>query len=429
MFRAGAVTIALAACELALQGASGLIPAVDRILMSPHARARAGRTGVMIPDAVTGWRGNPAHPAHDRLGFNNSFVPDQADLVTLGDSLTYGVIGSPDLAQRVGVSAVLSWPAVAGELSGLATYNMGLGGWGPVEYLDTLNEALTLNPKAIAMGFYFGNDLVDAFRAVYARKQHTDMADPAFAQAVAEAEDRHSLLDPVTGAFRWRPLTNPRGKRQEARGKAGAAHQGRTLLSNHCKLYGLARAVKDLGVSLIGPKSASAALVVDDWTRALQWARQRRDRHRPFEGGSFRTVFAAPHRHSAVNHDDPRIRAGLAISLEAIHRLAARCRARNVDFFVVLLPTKELVFEALVDQAGRYPKYQELVDCERLLRREIIADLAGRGIACVDTLDALRACFGRGEQPYAVSADGHPNAIGYHAIATAVADHLRSDGS
>ena len=57
--------------------------------------------------------------------------------------------------------------------------------------------------------------------------------------------------------------------------------------------------------------------------------------------------------------------------------------------------------------------------------QKIAQTLAARGIAHVDTLDALRACFDRGEQPYAVSGDGHPNAIGYRAIASAVTEHLR----
>ncbi|MCH7807606.1 MAG: hypothetical protein IIB60_00150, partial [Planctomycetes bacterium] len=94
--RAIAVVGALLICELALQGAARVVPAVDRVLMAPHERARADQVGIMLLDPVTGYRGNPNFPGHDRLGFNNDSVPQQVDLVAIGDSLTYGVLGSPD---------------------------------------------------------------------------------------------------------------------------------------------------------------------------------------------------------------------------------------------------------------------------------------------------------------------------------------------
>ena len=85
-------------------------------MTAPHERERASQAGIMLPDPVIGFRGNPGFPGHDRLGFNNAFVPEQADLVAVGDSLTYGVIGSPDLDYRVPISSSQSWPAFAADL-------------------------------------------------------------------------------------------------------------------------------------------------------------------------------------------------------------------------------------------------------------------------------------------------------------------------
>ncbi len=421
IFRTAAIVITLALGEFTLQCAARLIPAVDWILLAPYQREQAARTGLMVPDAATRWRGNPDHPAHDRLGFNNVLVPRQADLVALGDSVTYGVIGSPNLDDPVPISSALSWPAVAADLSGLTTYNMGLGGWGPVEYLHVLDEALTMNPRTVALGFYFGNDLADCFHAVYLREQYTDLADPAFAKAVAQAEAERPMFDAATGAFCPRTNAEP-----VVGNKPGAViHHCRSVLSNYCKLYGLARAAKDLGVSLVKAAPSTAIAAEDDWMRASRWADQRRDRYQAFDGGLFRTVLSTPYRFVAVNIEDPRIRASLHIALEAIHRCAARCRKKGVNFVVVLLPTKELVFEPVVDEPGRYGMYREQLANEYALRDRIMADLADHGIAYVDTLHALRACFDRGVQPYAVSGDGHPNAIGYRAIATVVAEHLK----
>ena len=408
-----AVVAALMVCELALQGASRLIPAVDWVLMAPHERKWASQVGIMLPDPVIRFRGNPGFPGHDRLGFNNAFVPEQVDLVTIGDSMTYGVLGSPDLNHRVPISSSQSWPAFTAGLSGLTIYNMGLGGWGPVEYLHILDDALALNPRTIVLGFYLGNDLADCFRTVYLRKQYTDLADPALADAVAQAEARRPYFDPVTGAF---------PSRSDNRLMDGRVQHGywRPLMSKRCKLFGFARSVKNFGAAQFGFGASE-----DDWARASRWARTRSDRYRAFDGGRFRTVLAPPYRHSAIDPADPRNRAGLHIALEAIRRCANRCRQEGVDFVVVVLPTKELVFETLVDDPGRFPKYEELIVFENALRAKIAQTLAAQGIAHVDTLDALRACFDRGEQPYAVSGDGHPNAIGYRAIAAAIAEHLQ----
>lgn len=403
-------------CELALQGASRVVPAVDLVLMAPHERAQASRIAIMFPDPVIGFRGNPSFPGHDRLGFNNATVPRRADLVAIGDSLTYGVIGSPDLEHRVPISSSQSWPAFVAELSGLTTYNMGLGGWGPVEYLHVLDDALAMNPRTIVLGFYLGNDLADCFKTVYLRKQYPDLADPALADAVARAEAKRTYFDPVTGEF---PDRSDKGSTDKRSSRVQSGYV-RTLLSKQCKLFGFARSIKNFGVTRLG-----LGEVEDDWTRASRWAKKRSDRHAAFDGGQFHTVFSPPRRHSAIDPADPRNRAGLHIALEAIARCAERCRQEDVDFVVAVLPTKELVFETLVEDLDQFPRYAELVACEHALRAKIAQTLAERGIAQVDMLDALRNCFDRGEQPYAVSADGHPNAIGYRAIAAAIMEHLR----
>lgn len=415
------VAVSLTACEFILQAGVRMIPAVDWALMAPQERLHASRIGIMVSDAVLGLRGNPDYPAHDRLGFNNASVPERADLITLGDSQTYGVVGSPDLNHRVEISSDVCWPAYLADLSGRSVYNMGLGGWGPVEYLHVLDEALAMNPQSVVLGLYLGNDLADAFSAVYLRGQYTDLANPDFAEAVAAAEAERPYFDPVTGAFPSRPDSPP----NSVNTRNTFLHGCRTLLAENCKLYGFARAVKDLGLSQLGLDAASIAAAEDDWVRAERWSATRSKRYFPFDGGRFRTILSPPYRCSAVNLDDPRIGAGLHITLSAIRRCSARCGDVGVDFTVALIPTKELVFEAIVPDLDRFPKYRELQVREHALRELIATDLAEHGIPCIDTLDALHGCFDHGEQPYAVSGDGHPNAVGYRAIATAVATHLK----
>ena len=65
------------------------------------------------------------------LGFRNAAVPVAADIVTIGDSMTYGN------------NAVMeeNWPAwmlAALQREDVKVYNMSTGGWAAVQYLDML---------------------------------------------------------------------------------------------------------------------------------------------------------------------------------------------------------------------------------------------------------------------------------------------------
>ena len=60
----------------------------------------------------------------DEWGFRNPRVPRRPYLVAIGDSQTYGV----------SASSGGSWPAQLGDRLQQATYNMGIGGYGPVQY-------------------------------------------------------------------------------------------------------------------------------------------------------------------------------------------------------------------------------------------------------------------------------------------------------
>ena len=44
---------------------------------------------------------------------------------------------------------------------------MAIGGWSPPQYLAIYEKALTLQPQAVVIGIYLGNDILEAFRVVY----------------------------------------------------------------------------------------------------------------------------------------------------------------------------------------------------------------------------------------------------------------------
>ena len=115
----------------------------------------------VVPDEFLGHRIEGHTGGHDAWGFRNARRPETADIVCIGDSMTYGVM----------VPARESWPVILARLSGETVYNMGLGGYGPIQYLYLLeNLAVKLRPKTVIVGFYFGNDLFDVYTAVRSNK-------------------------------------------------------------------------------------------------------------------------------------------------------------------------------------------------------------------------------------------------------------------
>ena len=92
----------------------------------------------------------PYEAGHDAWGFRNASIPEQANIVTIGDSFTYGVSNA----------ANVTWPSVLGLLSGQSVYNLSIGGYGVAQYEYLLKEyASALKPKIIIVGLYLGDDL------------------------------------------------------------------------------------------------------------------------------------------------------------------------------------------------------------------------------------------------------------------------------
>lgn len=115
------------------------------------------------PDALLGHRVAPEAYGHDANGFRNDAVPAHVDIVALGDSQTWGVNAKRSAA----------WPQSLEKKSGRTVYNMGLGGYGPVQYLALTDKATQLSPKIIVIGLHLGNDLYDAYLLSYQNDAYT----------------------------------------------------------------------------------------------------------------------------------------------------------------------------------------------------------------------------------------------------------------
>jgi lysophospholipase L1-like esterase len=149
-----------------LEAVLWIVPGVFTPEIRQLMEADAGNFGVADP--TIGYLHRPNAPmtiagrdfhsvAHvDGLGFRNATWPwpAHADIVTVGDSLTFGYGSSDDEA----------WPAiVASSLGHTSLINLGLIGASPQQY-ERLYEkfGVKLHPKLLIVGFFGQNDFWDA---------------------------------------------------------------------------------------------------------------------------------------------------------------------------------------------------------------------------------------------------------------------------
>lgn len=161
-----------------VQSSKAVIPFFENIFFLNQ----GAETEELLPDPYVIVRGKPlaselvASGPHDLLGFRNRAVPVAADVITIGDSQTYG---------RNAIFAA-SWPQVMQrELEDAIVYNMAIGGWGGMQYLYASRMAMRFKPRVIVLAFYAGNDAAESFRAAYS-VEHWSAYRPDKALAVSD---------------------------------------------------------------------------------------------------------------------------------------------------------------------------------------------------------------------------------------------------
>jgi len=119
----------------------------------------------IVQDPFTKVRARPFFPdatyvgPNDLLGFRNRTLPMVADIVTIGDSQTYGN------------NALLddNWPQQMVQHLSIPVnhYSMATGGWAAPQYLNMINKAGLFKPRVIIVALYTGNDPLESFMLTY----------------------------------------------------------------------------------------------------------------------------------------------------------------------------------------------------------------------------------------------------------------------
>lgn len=333
----------------------------------------------MIEDSALGRVIRPGTTGFDKWGFRNRTVPESADIVTIGDSHTYGNCATMDD----------SWPSVLGRLTGRTVYNLGLGGYGPNQYYHLFKtRALTLKPRLVVVGLYMGDDFENAFLMTYGLPHWSYLRE-------LPAEKVNFDIWETTATLTW--------------------HKNiRVWLSRHSVIYKLVFH-GPLAGRLKGELQIKQAAKLYDSATSLTIPEQ-----------NICEAFLPKGILRRLDQDSESVREGMRITFKLLKEMNEMCRKDHVQFLVAVIPTKEMVFADILRQHTELPLsdvIEKLVTNETIARKQTFGLLEEARIGYVDALPALRGAVEH--EIYARAAtDMHPNKNGYKVIAEAISAAL-----
>lgn len=326
------------------------------------------------PDPVLNHRIEAFAGGHDELGLRNKAGLRRAEILAIGDSMTYGMMATADE----------SWPAHLQAITGRDVYNAGMGGYGPFRYLEMTRRILPrTNPAHVIVAVYIGNDYLDGYSTVYSREHW----------ATYRAEGASGA---VASTFR---ISQP----AEGRLLGGL----RDWLSKRSVIY---RAVTQSAV-FDGFRTSEAQASATDVVEVSLNGRA--------------TVLKPQETLRRVDLGDPRVEEGARLMEVALAETVDVIRKGGAAAHVAILPTKEAVYHPHVaDQLSEAHRdtMTALAANEDRLNARLQAFLADIGVPFTDLRPVLSEAV-KTAQVYPVT-DGHPNGTGYAEIATALANAM-----
>jgi hypothetical protein len=348
---------------------------------------------------------NPRHPGHDREGFRNNEIPDRTEFVFMGDSQVYGVSVQPEE----------NFSRVLESNCKVSVHNLALPGYSAPYNLLHATRAIELDPERLFLSIYAGNDMNDAYLAVYEHGLYPNLRsdDEKTLSEIQELESKTPLTEKIAKVMRLR------GEETDDHGPV------RDWFSHNSRLYGLLRSLK----SWIRRQTAGPIDPIADWEADKKAAMEGITDSFPYEKGGVRTVLTPLYRSYAQDLSDPRNAEGLRIIQDCLEIVRQRTNDEDIELTLLLIPTKEFVFaESYRENYPEVPAaYTRLLKTESEIWAEMKSFLEDRGIVYLDMATPLKKALEEGIPPYLESWDGHPSPEGHEAIARAIAEYLELD--
>ncbi|HET7909271.1 MAG TPA: hypothetical protein VFL19_01070 [Nitrospira sp.] len=327
-----------------------------------------------------------------------------ADVVVIGDSQTWGI----------NVTQKETWPSALMQVGHVSVYSMSLGGWGPIQYEILAKDALILNPRAILVGLYLGNDIFDSCSHVYGTDAYPQYrrADGNFTEALSALHARLKLMDDHTRIDR----AHQRLAEMGAVAKVWQKLAGRSVILQTLMARGWVPAVPS----------------VDELYEAadVSWAQASPEAASWYRGRGVSTVMTYGYRGAAVDLSNLCIRDGVRITREVLASLKDLSEKRDIRMGVVFIPTKEWVYAAADKDLRSHVtgEFANLFKNETSIKKELQEACVKIELVCVDAADILVPAAQKGAMLYKADSDGHPIAQGYRQIAYAGLQALETLG-
>lgn len=345
-------------------------------------------------DPILGHKILPHQTGHDAKGFRNDSEVGSFPVVCVGDSMIYG-------------NGVSRWNAIPQQLARMLkipVYNMGMGGYGPVQYFHMIDDAKKMGAKKLVIAFYLGNDITDAY-AMSETREHWN-----YLLAACNQEDLPSFENcPAAYQSRDPTWSDPDLLTIQLKTGDSLIWKIHSFLRLNSVFYAMSYEY--------ALKPATQALFEKGKLKSLPGI---------FYSDSTGIVFRPAVNLTALDLKNDKVKCGLKITTRIIKLIGEKYQNRR-DFLFVIIPTKESVYyNYFKERKVAVPsEYECEVHYERIISARLSEILSSCGFQYVDTYPELEKAAARGVLLYHKSSDDHPNATGYELISTQIYEAIK----
>jgi hypothetical protein len=339
----------------------------------------------------------------DKNGFKNHSVPVHADIVALGDSHTFGIYNSVEE----------TWPYYLASSTNMSVYNMGLGGYGPIQYYALVDQALSFKPKYVVIGLLLANDFFDAYNMTY-NGHLVDKSEYDYHHVAYNVDYWKDFR--VAGFANDKPIVGATFNHEKI-----PLESVRVFIRNNSVLYDFLADRTYILREQLG-LAKPHVLGTENWANndpdvTLRWS----------ENLAIDTIFWEGERTAGVDVNNKNIREGIRLTKDLLTKIQRKVENNGARLIVALIPTKETVYEPLLsaDRIKQNKAFVEVLTNEKTLRKDMTDFCKSAGITCVDLLPGLEAALAKNNRLFPKTWDGHPLGLGYKYYAESIATVIK----